>query len=92
MKIINIKKTDNTGKLKAFFDLETSKLTIYGCKLLEGREGVLWAAMPSRQYEHEGQKKWQPIVTITDEELLNRISVLARSAYEITESDKEVPF
>ncbi|QDP67922.1 MAG: putative SpoVG [Prokaryotic dsDNA virus sp.] len=47
MKITRMK-TGSWGKLKAFFDLEVSGLTIKGLKLVEGING-LFVAMPSQQ-------------------------------------------
>ena len=81
MQVLNLKKTSNTGKLRAFFDLETPKMTIRGMKLMEGQDGNLWAATPSRQYEKDGEKKYAPIVEITDQELRSKITSLARTAY-----------
>ena len=91
MEILNLKKVEK-GKLRAFFDLETPKLTIYGCKLLEGQDGNLWAAMPTREFQHNGEKKWAPIIKITDEGLLDKISQLARETYHGGEQTEEVPF
>lgn len=93
MNIVNLTKTNNTGKLRAYFDLETPKLIVRGMKLLEGNDGNLWAATPSRQYEKDGQRKYAPIVEITDQELRDKISSLARQAYHGTELDNDdTPF
>ena len=89
MNVSNLKKTNNTGKLRAFFDLETPKMIIRGMKLMEGQDGNLWAATPSRQYEKDGEKKYAPIVEITDPDLRSKITSLARTAYhgDIPEND-----
>ena len=83
MEIINLFKVNNGGKLKATFTVETPKLSIRDFKLVEGENGELWAAPPSRTYQDRktGQTKWVNIVSITDVDLLNQISLKARAIY-----------
>lgn len=77
-----MQKNPKGGKLKAFFAVEwPDKLVIRDCKLIESDKGELWAAMPSRQYEHNGEKKWTSIVQILDQAILDKITMLARQAY-----------
>lgn len=95
-----LNKTD--GKVKAFFSLEwPDKMVIRDCKLIEGNNGELFAAMPSRQYTDKktGDQKWTSIVQILDDALLEKISVLAREEYAAktgntgsSSQDDSVPF
>lgn len=97
MKINNMRKLTKPGKLRAFFDVEwPDKMTICGMKLMQGDDGGLWAATPSREYEKDGQKKWAPIVLIHDPALRNKISELARIEYggpeDTPDTDQDIPF
>lgn len=95
MEIINLRKMTGSGKLRAFFDLETPKMIIRGMKLLEGNDGNLWVGPPSREYTNkDGEKKWSYVVEITDADLRNKISSLAREAYHGPDADEQedVPF
>jgi DNA-binding cell septation regulator SpoVG len=85
MKIANLYPNKTNGKVKAFFSLEwPDKMVIRDCKLIEGNNGELFAAMPSRQYtdKKDGKEKWTSIVQILDDALLNKITALARSTYD----------
>jgi hypothetical protein len=76
----NMRKVDK-GNLKAFFTLDTPSLEINDCKLMEGRDSQLYAAMPQIEYQSNGQRKWKNIVYIKDKTLLDRISAVAREEY-----------
>ena len=96
MIIKNMHKLTKPGKLRAFFDVEwPDKMEICGMKLMQGDDGSLWAATPSREYEKDGQKKWAPIVRIIDPAIRSRISELARQEYqgpEDQEPEQDIPF
>lgn len=82
MKITNMQKSTKGGKLKAFFAVEwPDKMIIRDCKLFENDKGELFAKMPDRQYEKDGVKKWTSIVQILDQAILDKITALARQAY-----------
>lgn len=93
MKINDFRKVDK-GKLRAFFSIEwPDKLIIYDMKLMENDKGELWAATPARQYEKDGVKKWAPIVRILDHGIIEKITMLARKAYDGGGTDeKQIPF
>ena len=80
MEIKNLRKIDK-GTLKAFFTLSTDTLEINDVKLMEGRDGQLYAAMPQKEYMSNGQKKWSNIVYIKSRDLLDKIGELARKEY-----------
>ena len=94
MVIKNMYKIKKEGRIRAFFDVEwPGKLAIHGMKLVQADDGELWSAPPSREYEHEGQKKWAPIVTIFDATLRNKITELARAEYiGPADSEPDIPF
>lgn len=94
MEIKFMRKVDNFGTLKAFFEVHTPKFIIRDCKLVMSKEGVLFASMPSKEYTDRktNQKKWQGIISITDEDLRNKITDLAREAYgPVSEPESEAP-
>lgn len=101
MMISNFYPNKTKGKVKAFFSLEwPDKMVIRDCKLIEGNNGELFAAMPSRQYTDKktGEQKWTSIVQILNDALLEKISVLARQEYAAKTGnssppqDQDVPF
>jgi len=62
MKILNYKAVDK-GALKAFFDLvieNWGEMTI-SCSLFESN-GKKWINLPQKEYEKDGQKKYQSLV------------------------------
>lgn len=100
MEIKNMRKIDK-GNLKAFFTLDTPTLEINDCKLMVGRDGQLYAAMPQSEYQSQGQRKWKNVVYIKNRDLLDKISNLAREEYskinepnfnDNTPPDNDIPF
>jgi len=86
MRIINLRKIERKpgergGRIKAEFSIDFGHLIVNGCKLIEGNNG-LWAAMPSRSYEVNGQKKFAGVVQIKDTKIMDVITNAARDAYE----------
>lgn len=82
MKVLNLFKTSNGGKIKAFFSVDLGPLTIRDVKLIEGNDGGLWAAMPSKEYTNkQGEKKWAGVVQVTNQALMDKISELGCKAY-----------
>jgi DNA-binding cell septation regulator SpoVG len=81
MKIANLKKLNGDSKVKAFFSVQTPKMDINDFKLVEGKDGKLYAMPPSKQYEHKGETKYSSIVYITDDSLRDKITELAREEY-----------
>ena len=55
------------GKTKAYFDVEIGGVTIKGCRLVEGENG-LFASMPSiRKEDENGKSIYQTMIFLTDE-------------------------
>ncbi len=106
IEIVGMNKVNKEGSsLKAFFDLNLREaptvepLTIYGLKLMEGRDGNLWSAWPSREYnDKQSNKKWQSIVRHEDKALMERITEVARAVYsgavppKSKPKDENIPF
>lgn len=83
MKVINLYRLNNpNGRIKATFQLDFGILIIRDCKLIEDGKGTLWAAMPSRSYMENGQKKFAGIVSIKDDRIMEVITQAAREVYE----------
>ena len=84
----------NHGKLRAFFVVEwPDKLAVRDFKLIEGNDGQLFSAAPSREYEKDGQKKYAPVVEVLDAGLREKITAAARSEYfGSQDQDEEPPF
>jgi len=86
----------NYGKLRAFFNLKLLQydIIVRDCKLIEGNDGQLFAATPSRQYEKDGETKYAPVVEATSQERRQAITELARQAYHKDEPDEQpdIPF
>lgn len=66
MKVVNMKLSNGTGGLKAFFDLETSEgITIKGFKVADGKKG-LFVGVPSEQDKNDKTKYWDRVVLSKD--------------------------
>ena len=90
------------GKTKAYFDVEIGAITIKGCRLVEGQNG-LFASMPTKtQEQDDGNVVYQNIVYL-DKELLIEVLNVAKIRYEepidevksynsTEEASKDLPF
>ena len=59
----------NSGKMQGFFTLQIDDFDINDMKCMQGDDGNLWAAFPSRMYEDkDGTKKYTNIVYIENED------------------------
>lgn len=66
MKVVNMKLSNGTGGLKAFFDLETTEgITIKGFKVADGKKG-LFVGVPSEQDRNDKTKYWDRVVLSKD--------------------------
>ena len=70
---LNFKQFDR-GAMKGFFDLRYHGLTIKGCRLMAGKNG-LWIALPQKQAEQDGETKWfdQMFLTKPEAEHVRRL-------------------
>jgi DNA-binding cell septation regulator SpoVG len=64
--VLNWKEFDR-GAIKGFFDLRYHGLTIKGCRLMDGGNG-LWFAFPQKQGEQEGEVKYFDQMFLTSPE------------------------
>jgi len=79
VKVLNMKMSTQEGSLKAFCQVEIAgKILIYGCKLLDGTNG-LWVAMPQRKDQND---KYWDVVRITGESLKEKVTKAVIAAYE----------
>lgn len=98
MNIKFMRKVNSGSKVKAFFTLDTPKVDYNDFKLVEGKDGQLYAMSPSTEYEHKGVKKFKSFVYIKDEGLRDRITQLAREEYfrgqtpDSQAPDNDIPF
>jgi DNA-binding cell septation regulator SpoVG len=84
MKVVNLYRLNNpTGRIKATFNLDFGILIVRECKLIEGSDGRLWAAMPSRSYMENGKKIFAGIVAIKNDRVMDVITNAAREVYEV---------
>ena len=100
--VIRHMKKGTWGKTKAYFDVEIGAITIKGCRLVEGQNG-LFASMPTKtQEQDDGNVVYQNIVYL-DKELLIEVLNVAKIRYEepidevksynsTEEATKDLPF
>ena len=100
--VIRHMKKGTWGKTKAYFDVEIGAITIKGCRLVEGQNG-LFASMPTKtQEQDDGNVVYQNIVYL-DKELLIEVLNVAKIRYEepidevksynsTEEASKDLPF
>ena len=96
MNIKDIKLATGHGKTKAYFAVEfPGNMTIYECKLVEGKNG-LFAAMPQKEFTQDGVKKYKNLVKL-DKALQNKVNAAAIEAYRllggaVPESEPDIPW
>lgn len=69
------------GCLQGFASFYVDKwgVEIHGCTL-NMKNGSRWVNFPSKEYEKDGQKKYQPLVRFKDKNLQNKFGELAKDA------------
>jgi len=74
--VLNFKSYDK-GAMKGFFDLRYHGLTIKGCRLMAGNDG-LWFSFPQVKGEQDGEVKWfdQMYLTALERDHVRRLIVL----------------
>lgn len=78
---INVLKKSKSA-VKAFCSVSVGGvLTINGVKVIENKEGV-FASLPTRPYEVDGETKYANIVYVTDEDLYEKIQDVVIAKYE----------
>lgn len=95
MQIKHLTKINKEGsKTRAFFSIETKNFIINDVRLVEGPNGGLFAALPSREYVNKkGEKKYQPIIWIKDLDVIKAISEEAVRVYNgNAEPESDIPF
>jgi DNA-binding cell septation regulator SpoVG len=71
---------DQTKAIKANADVLVKDTVRVRFVIRQGPRG-LFAALPSREYEHNGEKKYSRLVSIEDSELYQEFQELAMAAY-----------
>lgn len=80
IEILRIKAFDGDGKKKAAVDIKIGgMITIYGCSLVEGNDG-LFLGLPQRK-DGKVENKWWPVVKIEDATLYTQVKDKAVEAY-----------
>ena len=70
----------NWGKSVAYFDVDVNGVTIKGCRLVEGENG-LFVSLPSIRKEKDGEVDYQQVVYVNDD-LKKLIHDSAKARYE----------
>jgi DNA-binding cell septation regulator SpoVG len=88
---LNFKKYEK-GAMRGFFDLRYHGLTIKGCRLMDGTNG-LWIALPQKEAEQNGERKWfdQMHLTPPEAEHVRRLAIADLKAQGHIESRQPAP-
>ena len=100
--VIRHMKKGTWGKTKAYFDVEIGAITIKGCRLVEGQNG-LFASMPTKTQEQDDWNVVYQNIVYLDKELLIEVLNVAKIRYEepidevksynsTEEASKDLPF
>ena len=57
------------GAIKGFFDLRYYGLTIKGCRLMAGKNGGSWIALPQQRGEENGESKYYELMFLSPPEM-----------------------
>lgn len=79
------------GKYGILLDMELNHVTIYGCRLLETKDGVPFIGFPQRQDKRDKDKYWSiAYAPLTDEqiqEILKQVGAILDDAADEEETD-----
>lgn len=82
IKIDRIYGVKPTGDFRCYFDatLLPWGIHIYSCKLMQGRDKVLYVYFPRRTYLHNGKTQWAEVISIDSPDLREQLAEAARVA------------
>jgi len=91
IQVLNFKKYDR-GAMRGFFDLRYHGLTIKGCRLMTGSNG-LWFSFPQVKGDQDGETKYfdQMFVSPPERDHLTRLVVLELQQQGHIEQPKQPP-
>ncbi len=78
IKVIKTKILQDKAPLLAFMDVAFDEIIVYGCKVMDGRNGI-WASLP--QIKSTKDNKWYPVVKIDSEVTKSDFQAVAIEAY-----------
>lgn len=64
--ITDYKPIDGRGCLRAFFAIRIRGIKIRGCRVVQEPGKKMFIQGPQRQWEHNGQTRYEPLVEFTD--------------------------
>jgi DNA-binding cell septation regulator SpoVG len=80
IEIVALKPLDR-GNLKAFASVRLGGVVVHDLRVVQQPGQRPWVSLPQREYEKDGQKKFTPIVELT-EPLKREVSRLVLAAWE----------
>lgn len=60
--VLNIKRIENAGNLKAIVDIKIGPLEIYKCRVVQQPNQSAWVSPPQEMYERGGKKSYYPLL------------------------------
>ena len=91
--VLNYKPFNRSGTIRGFFDLRYHGLTIKGCKLMNGNNG-LWFSFPQVKGEQDGETKYfdQMFLTTPEREHVRTlISAQLRAEGHVNHNSRRAP-
>jgi DNA-binding cell septation regulator SpoVG len=74
------------GNLKAFVSIRLGAMTIHGLRIIQQAGKPAWVALPQREAEQDGKKRYFPIVEIDSRALRAAIEEKALAAWHNSET------
>ena len=77
IEVLETRRLDGSGTVKAFVDLRIGAIALKGCKVVQEEGQRAWLAMPSIKTDHG----WQNVIEITSKDLLQQITDVVLEAW-----------
>ena len=84
--VIGVRSFAGTGPLRACARVRLGGVIIHNCRIVHQAGQRPWVSLPQREYTHDGQKKYAPILELS-EPLKRKVSRVVLAAWERRGSD-----
>ena len=85
--VIGVRSFAGTGPLRACARVRLGGVIIHDCRIVQQAGQRPWVSLPQREYTHDRQKKYTPVVVKLSEPLKREVSRFMLAAWERRGSD-----
>jgi DNA-binding cell septation regulator SpoVG len=91
VEVVAIHPLSTGSNLRAFASVRIGDIVIHDCRIVQQPNQRPWVSLPQREYLSDGQKKYVPVVEVSDA-LKRQIRMLVLAEWERTVQSEHEPF